>query len=166
MIIRKKEEKGNDRGFLLIPREQIIKDLGCETVIKLPERATRYSAGYDCFAPFDIILESNESMTIPTGICAYMKEGEVLMAYPRSGLGCKYFCRLANTVGVIDKDYIGSNNHGHIFVKLRNEGDKTIKIKTGEAICQFIFIPFLLADGDDFNNGEIRNGGFGSTTKR
>ena len=32
-------------------------------------------------------------------------------------------------------------------------------------MCQFIFMPFLLADGDSFEKGENRNGGFGSTTK-
>ena len=32
-------------------------------------------------------------------------------------------------------------------------------------MCQFIFMPFLLVDGDSFEKGENRNGGFGSTTK-
>lgn len=38
-------------------------------------------------------------------------------------------------------------------------------IKRGEAMCQMIFVPFLLADGDSFDNGDKRIGGFGSTTK-
>ena len=140
-------------------------DINEEVVIKLPRRATKGSAGYDCFAPIDIALEPGKDIKVPTGIRAYMKQGEVLMAFPRSGLGFKYYCRLANTVGIIDSDYYYSDNEGHIFVKLRNEGDKPLVIRQGEAMCQFIFVPFLLADGDSFERGEERNGGFGSTTK-
>lgn len=156
------------RGFKLISKEQYIKDFDVNVDIKiiLPKRATKLSAGYDCYAPTDIYLEPGEDVKVPTGIRAYMQPGEVLIAFPRSGLGFKYYCRLANTVGIIDADYIQSDNEGHIFVKLRNEGDKPMTIKQGEAMCQFIFLPFLLVDGDNFKNGDERNGGFGSTGKR
>lgn len=88
------------------------------------------------------------------------------MAFPRSGLGFKFYCRLANTVGVIDSDYYNNpKNEGHMFVKIRNEGTKIMEIKQGEGMCQMIFMPFLLVDGDSFDNGEERKGGFGSTTK-
>lgn len=154
------------RGFLFVSDEQFNKD--CEyknTERKLPKRATKLSAGYDVYAPFDITLDPNQSIKVPTGIKSYMQPGEVLLAFPRSGLGFKYFCRIANTIGVIDGDYIESDNEGHIFIKLRNEGDKPMTINKGDGMCQFIFIPFLLADGDSFDNGEVRNGGFGSTNK-
>lgn len=155
------------RGFEIISEEQQKKDFGddIEAALILPKRATKLSAGYDCYAPTDIYLEADEDIKVPTGMKAYMQPGEVLMAFPRSGLGFKYYCRLANTVGIIDADYIQSDNEGHIFVKLRNEGDKPMVIKNGEAMCQFIFMPFLLADGDNFNSGDERNGGFGSTGK-
>ena len=156
------------RGFETVSPEQILKDtegMDVELHVKLPQRATQYSAGYDCYAPFDITLEPGEDIKVPTGIRSYMQPGEVLIAVPRSGLGFKYYCRLANTLGVIDSDYFFSDNEGHIFVKLRNEGNKTLTIKQGEGMCQFIFMPFLLADGDSFEKGEERNGGFGSTTK-
>lgn len=155
------------RGFDFVSGEQFRKD--CQNgnvVIKLPKRSTQYSAGYDCFAPFDIKLGVNEEINVPTGIKSYMQRGEVLLAFPRSGLGFKYYCRLANTIGVIDKDYINSDNEGHIFVKLRNEGNKPLEIKQGEGMCQFMFVPFLLADGDSFDSGYKRNGGFGSTTAK
>ena len=167
-IIEIKEKQMNrTRGFEIIGKEQYKKDFDVndEVAIKLPRRATKGSAGYDCFAPFDVSLEPGEDVKVPTGIRAYMKQGEVLMAFPRSGLGFKYYCRLANTVGIIDSDYYYSDNEGHIFVKLRNEGNKPLVIRQGEAMCQFIFAPFLLADGDSFERGEERNGGFGSTTK-
>lgn len=155
------------RGFEIISKEQFNKDFDkdMEIEIKLPKRSTKKSAGYDVFAPFDIILKPNEDIKIPTGLRAYMQDGEMLLIFPRSGLGFKYYTRIANTIGVVDSDYYYSDNEGHIFVKLRNEGDKELFIKQGEAFCQMIFMPFLLTDEDNFENGETRNGGFGSTTK-
>lgn len=163
--------KGNKnmklRKFEIISKEQQCKDFKniIEYQITLPKRSTKESAGYDVYAPFDINLKPNEDIKIPTGIRAYMQRGEVLFIFPRSGLGFKYYTRIANTIGVVDSDYYYSDNEGHIFVKLRNEGDKDLHIKQGEAFCQMIFMPFLLVDNDNFDDGNNRNGGFGSTNK-
>lgn len=157
------------RGFELISINQAVKDFSEEQLkgveLILPKRGTKRSAGYDFFAPFDIVLKPNEEIKVPTGVKAYMLNDEVLHIYPRSGLGFNYYCRLANTVGVVDSDYYDSDNEGHIFVKLRNEGTKEMVIEKGEGMCQGIFSKYLLVDGDDFRQGEDRNGGFGSTTK-
>jgi dUTP pyrophosphatase len=155
------------RGFEKVSKEQFLKDtFGNEQLydeIKLPKRATAKSAGYDCYSLYNFELQPNGEIKIGTGIKAYMQNDEVLKAYPRSGLGFKYYTRLANTIGVIDADYTFADNEGHIWVKLRNEGNKILYINKGEAICQFIFEKYLLADGDSFE-GEKRIGGFGSTT--
>ena len=155
------------RGFEKISEEQMKKDFDKpefkDAEIKLPKRSTKESAGYDVFAPFDIALDPGAEINIPTGIRAYMQPGEVLMAFPRSGLGFKYYTRLANTVGIIDSDYFYSDNEGHIFFKIRNEGRATVFIEKGKAFAQLIFMPFLLADDDSFDTGVKRNGGFGST---
>lgn len=155
------------RGFEIISKEQFNKDFdkNMEITIKLPKRSTKESAGYDIFAPFDIDLPVGKDIKIPTGLRVHMQKGEFLAIVPRSGLGFKYYSRLANTIGIIDSDYKNSDNEGHMWVKLRNEGEKDLYIKQGEAFCQAIFMPFLLVDGDDFEYGENRNGGFGSTTK-
>ncbi|WP_252241513.1 hypothetical protein [Clostridium sp. ZBS18] len=157
------------RGFEFISMEQGLKDFEIsmdKVSLKLPKRGTCKSAGYDIFAPYDITLQPNEEINVPTGLKAYMQDGEALFAFPRSGLGFKYYCRLANTIGVIDQDYYNnSKNEGHMFVKIRNEGDKPMTIKQGDGMCQMIFMPFLLVDGDNFETGDIREGGFGSTTK-
>lgn len=135
--------------------------------IKLPKRATSGSAGYDFFCPIDISIAVNGSMKIPTGIRCKMDSGWVLKCYPRSGHGFKFGVHLANTVGIIDEDYYGSNNEGHIFIKLVNDSvlnNHNINIKTGDAFCQGIFIPFGITIDDEVT--EIRNGGFGSTDKK
>lgn len=134
--------------------------------VKLPKRATKDSAGYDFFAPWDITLEPNEEIKIPTGIRAIMNPTDVLLIFPRSGLGFKYYCRLSNSIGVIDADYFLSDNEGHMFLKIRNEGNKTMTIKKGEGMCQGIFMSYLLTDDDEEQDHETRNGGFGSTTNK
>ena len=40
--------------------------------LKIPTRATGGSAGYDFFAPIDIVLEPGETVKIPTGIRVWM----------------------------------------------------------------------------------------------
>lgn len=74
-------------------------------LLKLPKRATKFSAGYDFYAPVGFELDPGETIKIPTGIRCGMNTDWVLMIYPRSGLGFKYKVRLDNTVGVIDADY-------------------------------------------------------------
>ena len=132
--------------------------------IKLPKRATSGSAGYDFYAPIDIVLQPNCTIKIPTGIRVQMEENWVLQCYPRSGLGFKYRLQLNNTVGIIDSDYFYSDNEGHIFAKLTNDTNekKIVKIKAGEGFMQGIFMEYGTTVDD--NAIGIRNGGFGSTT--
>lgn len=134
--------------------------------IKLPERATSGSAGYDFFLTEDLLLAPGESIKIPTGIRVRMKEGWVLLLFPRSGLGFKYRLQLNNTVGVIDSDYYNSDNEGHIFAKVTNDSNegKTLNLKRNDSFMQGIFLPFGIAEGD--HASAERNGGFGSTSKK
>ena len=95
-----------------------------------------------------------------------MEVNYVLKLYPRSGLGFKYRLQLNNTVGIIDSDYYYSDNEGHIFAKITNDSNegKTVTINNGEGFMQGIFIEYGITVDDDTT--EIRNGGFGSTTKK
>ena len=133
--------------------------------IKLPMRATSGSAGYDFFTPIPITLAPKENILIPTGIRVKIEEGWFLAIVPKSGLGFKYRLQVDNTMGVIDSDYYYSDNEGHIFVKMTNDTNenKTSELKAGASICQGIFLPFGITYGDNATN--IRNGGFGSTSK-
>ncbi|BFK11797.1 dUTP diphosphatase [Coprococcus phoceensis] len=135
--------------------------------IQLPKRATRGSAGYDFKSPLDFTLTPGSSIKIPTGIRCKIEEGWVLKCYPRSGLGFKFRIRLFNTVAVVDSDYFYSDNEGHIFIKLANETNdgKLVKIKQGEGFAQGVFVEYGITVDDDEDEKEIRNGGFGSTTK-
>ena len=135
------------------------------TNIKLPKRATAKSAGYDFFAPQGFILNPGETIKIPTGIRVLLDDDKVLMCHPRSGLGFKYRLQLDNTTGVIDADYSDSDNEGHIFFKITNDGreGKTVFISEGEAFAQGIIMQYFLTEDD--STTAIRNGGMGSTSK-
>lgn len=134
-------------------------------MIKLPERATTGSAGNDIFAPFDIEIPPKGTVKVPTGIRVILDDDKFLAIYPRSGLGFKYKMQLWNTIPVIDADYSGSDNEGHIWCKFFNDSpdNKTITIKRGEAMCQGIIQQYFKTVDDETDG--IRNGGMGSTTK-
>lgn len=133
--------------------------------IKLPRRATAGSAGYDFFSPIDFTLEPGQTIKLPTGIRVEMEQGWVLKCYPRSGLGFKYRLQFNNTVGIIDSDYFYSDNEGHIFAKLTNDTNesKTVTVPSGTGFAQGIFVEYGITLDDDVT--DIRNGGFGSTTR-
>ncbi len=145
------------------PDDALIRDVF--DALKLPMRATRHSAGYDFFSPIDFTLKPGESIKLPTGIRAMLKDDRYLMCAPRSGLGFKYRLQLDNTIGIIDADYFSSDNEGHIFAKLTNDGKegKRVTVRAGEAFMQGIIQVFDVAE-DDAADG-VRNGGFGSTMK-
>lgn len=132
--------------------------------IRMPKRATAGSAGYDFFAPESFTLPPGKSLQIPTGLRVRMEEGWVLLIFPRSGLGFKFRLQLDNTVGVIDSDYYGADNEGHIQIKITNDSreGKDLPVKAGEAFAQGVFLPFGITRDDDAEG--LRTGGFGSTT--
>ena len=93
-----------------------------------------------------------------------MMDDEVLFILVRSSMGFKYNIRLCNQVGVVDKDYYNNEgNEGHIFIKIKNEGEKDFVVNKGDAIGQGIFMKYLMTDDDDSNT--VRTGGIGSTNR-
>lgn len=136
--------------------------------INLPERKTKFSAGYDIEAAEDITIPKfvpgMKPTLVKTGLKAYMMDDEVLYLYNRSSNPGKKGLILANSVGVIDKDYYGNpDNDGHIMFAFFNIKDEDIEIRKGDAIGQGVFAKYLIVDDD--NADGIRQSGFGSTSK-
>ena len=136
--------------------------------INLPIRKTKYSAGYDIEAAEDTVIPSfkkgDNPTLIKTGLKAYMEDDEVLLLYNRSSNPKKKGLILANSVGVIDKDYYGNpDNDGHIMFAFYNIKSEDITIKKGEAIGQGVFTKYLVTDTDNASGDRL--GGFGSTSK-
>lgn len=132
---------------------------------ELPKRATAHSAGYDLAAIESVQIEPGAIQKIPTGLKVSMRDGEVLLVFPRSSLGLKKHLMMANNVGVIDQDYYNSpGNEGHILIPIYNFGNAPQIIEKGERIAQGIFVQYLKTD-DDITTDEKRVSGFGSTDK-
>lgn len=133
--------------------------------IKLPERKTRYSAGYDICTPIDISIPSGQRRVIPTGIKVVFEEDEMetwhLQMFVRSSVGIKDGVVLTNGTGVIDSDYQFGNNDGDMMLALLNTSEKLVKYKAGDRICQAVFMIHGITSNDKASGD--RTGGIGST---
>lgn len=141
-----------------------VKDAPSDT--KLPRRGTRYSAGYDIYAPCDIFVPAGGiSEPVWLNIKAKMRPYEWLELRNRSGLMNKHFISLYGSC-VIDSDYFGNpSNDGNIGVRFKNDSNKDYIIQKGERCCQGIFQKYYVTVDDEALQEE-RSGGFGSTGKR
>jgi len=137
--------------------------------IKLPRRGTKRSSGYDFFAPTNITCKYNKTVIVPTGVrIKFFEDNYDLSIFPRSSLGFKHRICMANTVCIIDNDYYGSDNEGHIMVALVCNRDdcQDYVIKAGQAYAQGIIREFCLTVDDNEDLLPCRNGGLGSTDKK
>lgn len=144
--------------------------------IEVPKRQTKASAGYDFYMPYDLDMEPGVWYTIGTKICLDGKETVytsvtypddktnrplyadkwVMLLFPRSSLGNTYGFELANTVGVIDQDFIDHQITARIRVS------KPLSLKKGDRFMQGVITPVGYLYGENAPNAE-RNGGTGST---
>ena len=137
--------------------------------INLPVRKTKYSAGYDIEAAEDTVIPAFKLGQAPTlvktGLKSYMADDEYLMLCNRSSNPKKKGLILANSVGIVDKDYYGNpDNDGHLMYAYYNFFPVDITIKKHDTIGQAYFQNFLKVDNDSAEG--IRTGGFGSTDKK
>ncbi len=145
------------RGFEIISRYQ-------NSGLILPERKTRFSAGYDLSAAEDTIILPGQVTLIATGLKAYMPGNEYLGIHIRSGFAIKNRITLINSQGIIDADYYDNpDNEGHIMIAVFNHQDQPVAVAKGTRIAQGIFYQYLVADHDGGGSGTARSGGFGST---
>lgn len=128
----------------------------------MPVRANDTDAGYDAFAPHDVILPSGLSKTIWLNVKAYMQSNEYVKVENRSSMMSKHNVALFCS-GIIDAGYYSSaDNDGNIGIRFINHG-KPYEIKKGDRICQLIFHKYETADGDNAKSKRV--GGFGSSGK-
>ena len=131
---------------------------------KLPERATKGSAGYDFFVAETTVIPAGMVGLVPTGVKAKIDDGYWLQLAVRSSTPRKKHVMLANGIGIVDSDYYNNpENEGHIMFQLYNFGSSDTVILKGDRIGQGVFVPYGLTDND--NVERIRTGGFGSTEK-
>lgn len=157
-----------DRYFEKISFNQFKKDIKDDKKLYdeyiLPERKTKFSAGYDFIAIEDFELAPGEIKKIPTGYKAKFLDDEMLLIVIRSSMGFKYNIRMTNQIAIIDKDFYNNpENEGHMFVSLQNEGLETYNVKKGEAYAQGIFVKYLTC-GEEVKTERV--GWTGNPTKK
>ncbi len=131
--------------------------------IKIPQRATSKSAGYDLSAAIPVKIEPYETKLVPTGLKVQMEDNDVFLITVRSSIGIKRHMMLANNVGVIDADYYNNaDNEGHIWIALTNLGDTTQEFEAGDRIAQGIFVGYKTLDEETVTD-KVRESGIGST---
>ena len=136
--------------------------------VKLPERSTENSAGYDFFAIEDAYITGNNNITyIKTGVKIKMAEDEFLMLANRSSNPEKKELVLMNGVGIVDSDYYNNpDNEGEIAFAFSSINPAGSFIKKGDKIGQGIIMKFIKTENDYSSNPDTtRTGGFGSTDK-
>lgn len=133
--------------------------------IKLPERSTLNSAGYDFFAIEDVTLPAKKLTRVMTGVKCELMPNQVLILANRSSNPSKKGLILANGIGVIDADYYGNpDNDGEMGFEFYNILDEDVVIKKGEKLGQGIIMKFDKTEDDYISNPyKTRVGGFGST---
>lgn len=135
--------------------------------VKIPERQTEYSAGFDFVTPVDFVLHPNDTIVIPTGIKAVFEPDEKkeyhLALYIRSSVGIRQQVVLSNGTGIIDSDYADNpDNEGCMLMALYNRGDHYRHFRAGDRIMQGVFVKHGLT-GNAVS--AKRTGGVGSSGK-
>ena len=149
-----------------------------ETSIKLPERSTKNSAGYDFYASENVVIPSIwkglfrrllgkgkviKPTIVHTHVKAKMNANEYLLLANRSSNPSKYGLIMANSVGIVDSDYYSNpDNDGDIGFPFYNIFPWDIYIIKDQKLGQGIFHTFLKVDSERTPK-KTRSGGFGST---
>lgn len=120
--------------------------------IKLPERITKRSSGYNFFypgiIPFHISL--GKSVWIPTGIrCVFLEDGYDLSIYPTDTMKIDNRIYLHDTVNTVYNDYFEYANEGHIVLKLSCDGNRSSIIRPEEPFAYGVIREFFLAQEDE-----------------
>ena len=135
--------------------------------VKSPVRGTGKAAGIDFFVPnnFSATIYPHDDLLIPSGIKAEIPKGYMLMAADKSGvvttdMACYKASRTPKEdafespviVGakIVDEDY-----QGEIHIHLINLGDKSIRIKPGMKIVQFILVPVSYEELEEVPEAEL-----------
>ena len=146
------------------PIQVIINDNRYHCEWKLPQYATKGSAGMDLRAAIDgpLTIKPSECLLIETGIAMYIADPNLTaMILPRSGLGHKHGLVLGNLVGLIDADY-----QGGLKVSLWNRSQNAYTIEPGDRIAQLVIVPIVQATWqivEQFKRTDRADGGFGHT---
>jgi dUTP pyrophosphatase len=125
-------------------------------------RATPGSYGMDVAPCRDVELAPGEAKVVATGwsLAAPLPEDAALFVLPRSSLFLKHKLLVANSPGLIDRDYAGD-----LGIVLYNPTAEPVTLPAGQRVAQLVLMPVLNPDVtiEFTRTDDLTRGGFGST---
>lgn len=147
------------------PVEIILKKEDSE--LPYPKYMTDGAAAMDIYSSSDIVINSGETVLVPTGLSMVIPEGYEIQIRPRSGLSYKTPLSIKNSPGTIDCDYRGEFK---VIMTNQSINSSPFEIKKGERIAQIVLnkvsrIKFKTVENEEFEKYSTKRGksGFGHT---
>lgn len=128
----------------------------------MPKKAHDIDAGFDLYAPSEVVIMQKQSVSIDLDICVAIPEGYTGFLMSKSGLMCTKDIVCAG--GVIDSGYTG-----RVVARMYNRGTKAYRFERGDKVTQMVLLPIPSVDVEEVSSledSERGDGGFGSTGKR
>ena len=130
--------------------------------VELPKYHTSESAAFDLAANEDVSVEPGKIGKISTGLIIEAPEGHFLLIAARSSLALKKGLWLSNGIGVVDRDFAGSEDEIRLLVY--NFSGQVVEIKKGDRLAQGMFVKVDQVTWEDVESiREQSRGGYGST---
>lgn len=127
----------------------------------IPTYGSKNAAGFDLHLVEDVMVRSNQTKVLPTGLSVEIPVGYEIQIRPRSGTSLKTKLRITNSPGTIDADY-----RGEVGIIVENTGSEVIVLKKGDRIAQGVLTAVEQAEwyiSSKLSETERGAGGFGST---
>lgn len=134
-----------------------------DTELPAPQYATEGSVGLDCYCREDVEIAPKSKALIPLNVIMLAPEATFIALLPRSSTFGKTGLLLANSVGVIDRDYAGEGDE--IKALVYNVTDRTVNIKRGDRYFQLVVLNCEKPKLIELDTAPLATdrGGFGST---
>lgn len=126
-------------------------------------RMTNDACAFDCWARAYEPIPEFRQIRYWLGFAVEVPEGFAALILPRSSI-CKTSMRMANGVGLIDRDF-----RGEVSAVFDVIGDGNLLYGVGERVAQMLIVPaplFQLEQVDELSETGRGNGGYGSTERR
>ena len=127
-------------------------------------KTTKIGDWIDLYCAQDMALKAGEFALVPLGVSMQLPEGFEARTAPRSSTFKRWGILQANSVGVIDNSYCGTNDEW----KLPVYATRDTQLEKGDRICQFRI--FEIQPPIEFEECETLSatdrGGFGSTRRK
>ena len=125
---------------------------------------TKTGAWIDLYCAQDMTLHAGDFALVPLGVSMQLPEGYEARTAPRSSTFKRWGLLQANSVGVIDNSYCGTNDEW----KLPVYATRDTTLEKGDRICQFRI--FEVQPAIEFEEcdtlSDTDRGGFGSTGRK